>query len=97
MAVKTDFGILYYVDRRLLYRKQKAVIHRPLVRRKQKAVIHRPLVRSWGCWDLGVNAGDARDGSSGDSLCENVLLNLITVLNRNTLVPSAAWSTERGR
>ena len=44
-----------------------------------------------------MNAGDARDGSSGDSLCENVLLNLITVLNRNTLVPSAAWSTERGR
>ena len=83
MAVKTDFGILYYVDRRPLYR-------------KQKAVIQRPLVRSWGCWDVGVNAGDARDGSSGDSICENVLLYLTTVLNRNTLVLSAARSKERG-
>ena len=84
MAVKTDVGILYYEDRRP-------------PNRKQKAVIQRPLVCSWGCWDLGVNAGDARDGSSGDSLCYNVLLYLITVLNRNALVPSAARSTERGR
>ena len=33
----------------------------------------------------------------GDSLCDNVLLCLIAVLNRNTLVPSATRSTERGR
>ena len=84
MAVKTDFGILYYEDRRPPYR-------------KQKAVILRPLVCFWACWDLGVNAGDAQDDSSGDSLCDNVLIYLITVLNRNTLVPSAARSKERGR
>jgi len=30
-------------------------------------------------------------------LCENVLRYLIAILNRNTLVPSAARSTERGR
>ena len=50
MAVKTDFGILYHEDRRPPYR-------------KQKTVIQRPLVRSSGCWDLGVNAGDALGGS----------------------------------
>jgi hypothetical protein len=51
-----------------------------------------------GLLDLGVvNACDARHGSSGDSLCDNDLLSLIAVLNRNNLVPSAAWSTERVR
>ena len=102
MTVKTDFGIesvccllvldsvtstlLYYEDRRLPYR-------------KQKAVIQRPLVRSSGCWDLGVNAGDALGGSSRRRLCENVLRYLIAILNRNTLVQSAARSMEllRGR
>ena len=54
MAVKTDFGILYYEDRRPPYN-------------KQKAVIQRPWVRSSGCWDLGVNAGDALGGSYGDA------------------------------
>jgi hypothetical protein len=39
----------------------------------------------------------ARGGSSGDSLCDNVLFCLISVLNRNTLVPSATRSMERGR
>jgi hypothetical protein len=67
MAVKTDFGILYYEDRRPPYR-------------KQKAVIQRPLVCSSGCWDLGVNAaGDALGGSSRRRLCENVLRYLIAI------------------
>jgi hypothetical protein len=55
------------------------------------------LSRSSGCWDLGVNAGDALGGSSRRRLCDNVLRYLIAILNRNTLVPSAARSTERGR
>jgi hypothetical protein len=76
MPIKTDFGILYYEDRRPPYR-------------KQKAVIQRPLVCSSGCWDLGVNAGDALGGSSRRRLCENVLRYLIAILNKNTLVPSA--------
>jgi len=85
MVIKTDFGILYYEDRRPPYR-------------KQTAIIQRPLVCSSGCWDLvGVNAGDALDGSSRRRLCENVLHYLIAMLDRNTLVPSAARSTERGR
>jgi hypothetical protein len=67
-AVETDFGILYYVDRRPPYR-------------KQKAVIQRPLVCSSGCWDLGVNAGDALGGSSRRRLCENVLRYLIAIVN----------------
>jgi hypothetical protein len=42
-------------------------------------------------------AGDALGGSSRKRLCENVLRYLIAILNRNTLVPSAARWTERGR
>ena len=61
MAFKADFGILYYEDRRPPYR-------------KQKAVIQRPVVRSSGCWDLGVNAGDALGGSSETPMRERPAL-----------------------
>ena len=61
---------------------------------KKKAL----LITTSGSWNLGVNAGDALGGSSRRRLCENVLRYLIAILNRNTLVPSAALSTaERGR
>jgi hypothetical protein len=85
MALKTDFGILYYEDRRPLY---------CAVESRRTATFGLFL----GLLENRCECGRcARGGSSGDSLCDNVLFCLIAVLNRNTLVPSATRSMERGR
>jgi hypothetical protein len=86
MALKTDFGyLLYCEDRRPLYCAVES-------RRTAAFGLFLGLLENrceyWRC---------ARGGSSGDSLCDNVLFCLIAVLNRNTLVPSATRSMERGR
>jgi hypothetical protein len=85
MSLKTDFEILYYEDRRPLY----------CATENRRAAT---FVRFLGLLENRCECGRcARGGSSGDSLCDNVLFCLIVVLNRNTLVPSATRSMERGR
>jgi hypothetical protein len=84
MALKTDFGILYYEDQRPLYSATE-------IRRTTT------FGRFLGLLEDRCECGRcARGASSGDSLCDNVLFCLIVVLNRNTLVPSATRSMERG-
>jgi hypothetical protein len=85
MALKTDFGILYYEDRRPLYCATES-------RRTATFGLFLGLLE-----DRCECGRCARGGSSGDNLCDNVLFCLIDVLNRNTLVPSAILSMERGR
>jgi hypothetical protein len=85
MALKTDFGILYYEDRRPLYCAAESL-------RTSTFGLFLGLLE-----DRRECGRCARGVSSGDSLCDNVLFCLIAVLNRNTLVPSATRSMERGR
>jgi hypothetical protein len=80
MAFKTDFGILYYEDRRPLYCTTES-------RRTATFGLFLGLLE-----DRCECGRCARGDSSGDRLCDNVLLCLIAVLNRNTLVPSATRS-----
>jgi hypothetical protein len=83
MAFKTDFGILYYEDRRPLYCTTES-------RRTATFGLFLGLLE-----DRCECGRCARGDSSGDRLCDNVLLCLIAVLNRNTLVPSATRSMKR--
>jgi hypothetical protein len=92
MALKMDFGILYYEDRRPPYRKLVTAGGR---KRRPSTIFGRFLGLLEDRCECGTRC--ARVGSSGDSLCDNVLLCLIAVLSRNTLVPSATRSMERGR
>jgi hypothetical protein len=85
MALKTDFGILYYEDRRPFDCATES---------RRTSTFGRFL----GLLEDRCECGRcARGGSSGDILCDNVLFCLITVINRNTFVPSATRSMERGR
>jgi hypothetical protein len=85
LGLKTDFGILYYEDRRPLYCTTES---------RHTATFGLFL----GLLEDRCECGRcARGCSSGDRLYDNVLFCLIAVLNRNTLVPSATRSMERGR
>jgi hypothetical protein len=85
MALKTNFRILYYEDRRPLYCATEI---------SRTSTFGQFL----GFLEDRCECGRcARGDSSGDSLCDNVLFCLIVVLNRNTLVPSVTRWMERGR